>query len=125
MDALEERGAQVVLVHTGRHYDPRDERRLLRRPRHPPAGPLPLACALVTAKLGTPLAHVEAGLYSRDRSMAEEINRLIIGSYLSIIPEELRGVPHSGRDTPKTKRLNPSRHHIGHSGGREPRLRLL
>src|SRR5205085_2230499 len=36
-----------------------------------------LACAIVCAKLNVKVAHVEAGLRSRDRSMPEEINRLL------------------------------------------------
>ncbi len=116
MAALEARGADVALVHTGQHYDEgmndvffRDLG--LRQPDyHLGTGsgshaeqtgrvmaafePLvdrvrpdavvvvgdvnsTMACALVGAKAGAVVAHVEAGLRSRNWGMPEEINRVV------------------------------------------------
>jgi UDP-N-acetylglucosamine 2-epimerase (non-hydrolysing) len=124
MDALERRGAEVLLVHTGQHYDPAmndvffDDLGIRPPDRFLGVGsgshaeqtgrvmsafePLlaetapdavvvvgdinsTLACALVTAKAGPLLAHVEAGLRSRDWGMPEEVNRVVtdrISDYL-------------------------------------------
>jgi UDP-N-acetylglucosamine 2-epimerase (non-hydrolysing) len=43
------------------------------------------ACALVGAKLCIAVAHLEAGLRSRDRTMPEEINRIVTDSVSSLL----------------------------------------
>jgi UDP-N-acetylglucosamine 2-epimerase (non-hydrolysing) len=116
MDALEAGGAEVILVHTGQHYDPAMNDVFfadlgIRKPDHflqvgsashavqtgkvmaafeplvdelrPDAVVVvgdvnsTVGCALVAAKSGALLAHVEAGLRSRDWTMPEEINRVV------------------------------------------------
>ncbi|MDQ6786060.1 MAG: UDP-N-acetylglucosamine 2-epimerase (non-hydrolyzing) [Acidobacteriota bacterium] len=44
-----------------------------------------IACALVCAKLNIKVAHVEAGLRSRDRTMPEEINRVLTDSISDLL----------------------------------------
>ena len=44
-----------------------------------------LACALVAKKQQLPLSHLEAGLRSYDRSMPEEINRVVTDSLADLL----------------------------------------
>jgi UDP-N-acetylglucosamine 2-epimerase (non-hydrolysing) len=58
-----------------------------------------LACSLVASKLNIKIAHVEAGLRSFDRTMPEEINRIVtdsISNYLFV--SELSGIKNLKRE---------------------------
>lgn len=59
-----------------------------------------MACTLVAAKLGIPVAHVEAGLRSHDRRMPEEINRVVTDAVVDLLlvsePDGLRNLAAEG-----------------------------
>lgn len=58
-----------------------------------------LACTLVAIKMGIPLAHVEAGLRSGDRTMPEEINRILTDSVANFLfVTEQSGLDHLKRE---------------------------
>ena len=58
-----------------------------------------LACSIVARKLGVRVAHVEAGLRSGDRSMPEEINRLVTDSISDLFfVTERAGLEHLRRE---------------------------
>ncbi|WP_442947169.1 non-hydrolyzing UDP-N-acetylglucosamine 2-epimerase [Noviherbaspirillum sp.] len=67
-----------------------------------------IACALVAAKKGIPVIHVEAGLRSFDRSMPEEINRVLTDQ----ISDLLFTTEQSGRDNLLREGINEARIHF-------------
>jgi UDP-N-acetylglucosamine 2-epimerase (non-hydrolysing) len=64
-----------------------------------------LACALAAAKLNIPVAHVEAGLRSGDRSMPEEMNRIVTDALSDLLfvsdPEGLINLAREGHGREK------------------------
>lgn len=67
-----------------------------------------LACSLAAVKLGIPVAHVEAGLRSRDRRMPEEINRVVTDA----ISDVLLVTEESGRRNLLGEGIEPSKIHM-------------
>lgn len=70
-----------------------------------------LACSIVAKKLCYPVAHVEAGLRSGDRTMPEEINRIVtdsISDYFFVTEES--GVEHLRNEGKPAKAI----FHVGH-----------
>ena len=70
------------------------------------------AAALTAAKLGIPVGHIEAGLRSFDRSMPEEINRVVTDQLADLLfihsPEARDHLAAEGRDTGDI-------HHVGNT----------
>jgi UDP-N-acetylglucosamine 2-epimerase (non-hydrolysing) len=66
-----------------------------------------LACSLAAVKLNVPVVHVEAGLRSFDRTMPEEINRLVTDAVASLLlvsePSGLRNLAREGVDASRTR----------------------
>jgi UDP-N-acetylglucosamine 2-epimerase (non-hydrolysing) len=66
-----------------------------------------VACALAAVKLGVPVAHVEAGLRSFDRTMPEEINRLLTDAMADLLlvsePSGLENLRREGVDSDKIR----------------------
>lgn len=67
-----------------------------------------LACSLTSAKLDIPVAHVEAGLRSFDKTMPEEINRMVT----DVLSELLFVTEQSGIDNLKKEGKEESRIHF-------------
>jgi UDP-N-acetylglucosamine 2-epimerase (non-hydrolysing) len=67
-----------------------------------------IACALVAAKLGIPVAHVEAGLRSFDRRMPEEVNRVLTDQ----ISDLLFTTEETALDNLRREGVDPSKVHF-------------
>jgi len=70
-----------------------------------------LACSIVAKKLCIPVAHVEAGLRSRDMAMPEEVNRIVTDSISDFFfvtePSGVRNLLGEGKPVERI-------HHVGH-----------
>ncbi len=67
-----------------------------------------LACALTAAQMRVPLVHVEAGLRSRDRSMPEEVNRILTDA----ISDQLFVTEQAAVDNLLRENIDPHRIHF-------------
>lgn len=66
-----------------------------------------IACALAAVKLGVPVVHVEAGLRSFDRTMPEEINRILTDAIAELLlvsePSGMANLAREGIDRSKAR----------------------